>query len=177
MRQMVALGQFVASWTCGKLTRKTVRTTCNLLAEIRNEFKLNSLRLIVMLGRIQRENGTLFAIVRVRGHTLWNLNLYKLVKTMNTYIVAYDLPSPGQDYSGLKKTLEAYGVNQKKILNTTWLVKSNETAESIFAKLKKHLDADDRCVVFKLSLDSWYVWLPLINQMPNGRQVQSWLES
>lgn len=96
---------------------------------------------------------------------------------MNTYIVAYDLRSPGQDYSGLNQTLEAYGVNQKKILNTTWLVKSYEAAETIHAKLSQHLDANDRCTVFKLSLDNWWASMPTSNGMPNAQQMKFWLES
>lgn len=96
---------------------------------------------------------------------------------MHTYIVAYDLCPPGQAYSGLNQVLEAYGVNQMKILNTTWLVKSYESAETIHAKLSQHLDANDRCTVFELSLDNWCASMAASYRMPSAQQMKFWLES
>lgn len=88
---------------------------------------------------------------------------------MKTYIVAYDLRTPGQDYSGLNRTLEAYGVNQKKILNTTWLLRTHKSAQAIYNGLKAHLDSNDRIIVIEVVPGNVQGWL--------SQDACTWLKS
>lgn len=90
-----------------------------------------------------------------------------MYQTERKYIVAYDLNAPGQKYKKMTEALETYGTNQKKILETTWLLKTRKSAQEIYDGLKAYLDSNDRIIVIEvvpanaqgwLSQDAWN-WL------------------
>ena len=70
----------------------------------------------------------------------------------NTYLVSYDLKKPDRNYQGL------FGVLMKfsgwwHFLESTWLIKTEEDANSIFEKLKPHIDQDDSLLIIMVHND------------------------
>lgn len=76
---------------------------------------------------------------------------------MNTYIVAYDLYSPGQNYPQVDQVLEAYGSNSIRILRSTWLVRTNETAVQLRDKLQLNIDSNDKIYVGEVENSAWKI--------------------
>ncbi|RSK50111.1 SinR family protein [Hymenobacter rigui] len=69
---------------------------------------------------------------------------------LKTYMIGYDLNSPGQGYDELIKTIKTLGT-WWHCLDSTWLIKSSKTAVEIRDILTPHLDANDELLVAKLS--------------------------
>jgi hypothetical protein len=69
---------------------------------------------------------------------------------MNTYIVGYDLNKPGQAYTDLIEALKAYP-NWWHYLDSTWVLKSNQTTEQIRNHLQQFIDRNDELLVVRLS--------------------------
>ena len=67
---------------------------------------------------------------------------------MDAYIINYDLRNPGRDYRSLYAELRTYPVRSHP-LESTWMVRSNETAVQIRDRLVKHMDANDGLLVVK----------------------------
>jgi len=65
---------------------------------------------------------------------------------MNTYIIAYDLSKPGQNYNDLIKTIEAYKT-WSKMQQSVWIIVTKETAEQVRDKLTRYIDANDKLFV------------------------------
>ena len=55
---------------------------------------------------------------------------------MQTYIIAYDLYAPGQNYQQIRQAIESRYKLHKQVLNTTWLVHTNESAQQILGYLQ-----------------------------------------
>ena len=70
---------------------------------------------------------------------------------MKSYMIGYDLMSPGQDYQRLFDAIKAVGKGWWHCLDSTWIVKSDNTAEEIRDYLKPHIDSNDRLLVAHLS--------------------------
>lgn len=69
---------------------------------------------------------------------------------MKTYLVGYDLNTPGQDYADLFKAIKGIG-SWWHYLDSTWIVKTDSSAVQIRDTLKKHIDKNDELLVVKLS--------------------------
>ncbi len=69
---------------------------------------------------------------------------------MTTYLVGYDLGKPGRDYEGLAEYLKAFGTYWHN-LDSTWLIVSSESAESIRNGAGAFLDSSDKLLVAKVS--------------------------
>jgi hypothetical protein len=65
---------------------------------------------------------------------------------MAVYMVGYDLVKPGKDYKNLIDAIKTY-TNWWHCLDSTWLIKSDKTAEQIRDHLKQHIDQNDRLLV------------------------------
>lgn len=65
---------------------------------------------------------------------------------MNTIFVGYDLNKTGQDYSKLVKRLKEYGTWWHH-LDSTWLIKTEQTAVEVRNVLAKLIDANDELLV------------------------------
>ena len=76
---------------------------------------------------------------------------------MNTYIVAYDLYRPGQNYPQVDQVLEAYGSNSIRILRSTWLVRTNETAVQLRDKVWLKMDINDKIYVGGINGSAWHI--------------------
>jgi hypothetical protein len=75
---------------------------------------------------------------------------------MKSYMIGYDLNTPGKDYADL---IEAIREKFKPTgfwhhLDSTWIVKSDETAVQIRNYLKPFLDSNDELLVVRLSDES-----------------------
>ncbi|WP_418024907.1 hypothetical protein ACNKFW_15420 (plasmid) [Paracoccus sp. TD-10] len=71
---------------------------------------------------------------------------------MPAYIVAYDLRTPGKDYTNLIKALESFP--HCKPQQSLWLIESAYGAIAIRDALSKHLDYNDTIMVSEVSR-SW----------------------
>lgn len=70
---------------------------------------------------------------------------------MKTYLIGYDLNSPGKDYAELIKAIKELSNNWWHHLDSTWIVKHDGSAVSIRDNLKKHIDLNDELLVVNLS--------------------------
>lgn len=69
---------------------------------------------------------------------------------MKTYLVGYDLNRPEQNYTELIRAIKAYGTWWHH-LDSTWIIKTDESAVTIRDKLKKHIDSNDELLVVRLN--------------------------
>lgn len=65
---------------------------------------------------------------------------------MAVYVVSYDLNKAGQNYKDLYAELED-SPGWCREVDSTWLISTSETAEQLWARLKPHFDANDRCMI------------------------------
>jgi len=74
------------------------------------------------------------------------------------YLIGYDLNKSGKDYNGLYDAIKSYG-NWWHHLDSTWLIDTNDSIESINDKLKPHIDDNDNLLVIQLK-KNYKGWLP-----------------
>ena len=67
---------------------------------------------------------------------------------MATYIISYDLNSPGQDYDSLYKAIKSCSAWWHH-LDSTWCVVSTMTATEIRDKIAAKIDSNDKLLVVK----------------------------
>ena len=65
---------------------------------------------------------------------------------MNTYLITYDLVTPGQNYTNLFTAIRGLGSSCKPLLST-WIVRSNLTTVQIRDTLGQYVDANDKIFV------------------------------
>jgi hypothetical protein len=68
---------------------------------------------------------------------------------MPTYMVSYDLKTPGKDYSALIDALQGYGPYWH-CLGSTWLIVSDQNHAQIRDYLVQHIDNNDQLIVADL---------------------------
>ena len=81
---------------------------------------------------------------------------------MATYVITYDLSTPGRNYDDLYKRIKAYGV-WAHVVESTWMVVTTATATSIRDHLKKALDSNDKLFVGVVSAPA--AWTGLDDDM------------
>lgn len=69
---------------------------------------------------------------------------------MKTYLVGYDLNRPAQDYQALTAAIKEYGTWWHH-LDSTWIIKTDDSAASIRDHLSAHLDENDELLVVALT--------------------------
>jgi hypothetical protein len=69
-----------------------------------------------------------------------------------TYIITYDLNSPGQNYPALHEAIKSFGTWAKP-LESTWLVETDLTAQGISARLRPYMDGNDSLLVIGVTRD------------------------
>lgn len=75
---------------------------------------------------------------------------------MSTYVVCYDLHTPGQKYECLAEKLESYSTHWR-IQRSVWIIESESRAEHVRDNLLGCLDSDDKLIVARLSGEAaWY---------------------
>lgn len=75
------------------------------------------------------------------------------------YAISYDLKKAGQDYSGLIKAIKSLGSSWAHPCESYWLVDCSVNANAIFARLKPHVDANDRMLVTRFNESDYSGWL------------------
>jgi CRISPR/Cas system-associated endoribonuclease Cas2 len=71
------------------------------------------------------------------------------------YLITYDLLTPGQDYETLIKTLQTWGA--KKVALSTWVIRTDSTAQQLRDALRNYIDYNDRLIVVQMTGD-WATW-------------------
>ena len=64
------------------------------------------------------------------------------------YIITYDLNKIGQNYEEIIKAIKNY--RWAHPLESTWFVKTDKSAEAIYADLKRYIDENDRLFIAEL---------------------------
>ena len=80
---------------------------------------------------------------------------------MAVYIVSYDLNSPGQDYEALYDELKRPPAGWIPIMDSTWLIDSAESAQSLSDRIRQHLDENDWLFVAEITTNH-QGWLPQV---------------
>jgi hypothetical protein len=69
---------------------------------------------------------------------------------MRTMLVGYDLNRPGQNYTGLIDALKAVPLWWHH-LDSTWLLRTEETASELRDRLRPYVDAGDELLVIDVT--------------------------
>ena len=69
---------------------------------------------------------------------------------MDSHVIGYDLKKPGQDYDDLFDAIKDYP-NWWHHLDSTWIIKTNDSVSDVRDDLKQHIDSDDDLLVMKLT--------------------------
>lgn len=73
---------------------------------------------------------------------------------MNSYIISYDLVTPGRNYQPVYDYMKKFS-DQVKPLQTVYLVYTNMQASEIRDNLKSLVDVNDKVIVVKLNTSNW----------------------
>lgn len=69
---------------------------------------------------------------------------------MRTMLVGYDLNQPGQNYPGLHEALKAVPL-WWHYLDSTWLLRTEESAVQLRDRLSRHIDVGDELLVIEVT--------------------------
>jgi hypothetical protein len=69
---------------------------------------------------------------------------------MAVYSVSYDLNKAGQNYEGLITEIKNFS-DYRKVMDSYWFVCSLQDAQTVYSKLAKHIDRNDRLLVMQTS--------------------------
>ena len=86
---------------------------------------------------------------------------------MTTYCVSYDLNKSDKNYDGLISAIQQY--NCTKALCSTWFIKSNSSAQTIYDNLKEFIDSNDHLFVIEVNTSNEQGWMP--------KAVWNWLDN
>ncbi|MBY6276799.1 SinR family protein [Symbiobacterium thermophilum] len=79
---------------------------------------------------------------------------------MAVYLITYDLKKAGQNYDALYKEIKSFG-DWWHYLESTWLVDTNLSAQTMSDRIRKVTDSNDLHLVIKLNRGTDYQgWLP-----------------
>lgn len=74
-----------------------------------------------------------------------------------TYLVSYDLNSPGKNYDDLYEAIKSASTGVWcKPLSSVYIIKSNLTAEAVYNRLKPCLDGNDCILVIEVARESYW---------------------
>jgi hypothetical protein len=75
----------------------------------------------------------------------------KVNEPMNTLLISYDLNSPGQGYSDLIEAIKNAGSLWWHYLDSTWIIKTNQSVVTVRDLLIRHIDKNDELLVVQLN--------------------------
>jgi hypothetical protein len=78
------------------------------------------------------------------------IRLKLTARSMRTYLIGYDLDKPEQDYSELINAIKEFD-GWWHHLDSTWIIKTDDTAVQIRDYLKQHIGPSDKLLVAQLS--------------------------
>lgn len=86
---------------------------------------------------------------------------------MAAYIVCYDLPEPGRNYTTLHEKIKSYGT-WARVTESNWVIVTTKTAVQLRDDLLSVLDVNDRLFVVKSGREAaWH----------NSRCKNEWLKA
>ena len=74
------------------------------------------------------------------------------------YTINYDLKAPNRDYEGLYEAIKA-SPKWWHYLESTWIIATDESVKQVSARLKPHIDDNDRLLVIEVR-ENFQGWLP-----------------
>jgi len=77
---------------------------------------------------------------------------------MTVYCVSYDLNKTGQNYNAIHEELKRSPA-WCHLLDSTWLVSTNETGQQLNDRLVHQVDKNDRLLVVKVTSPHFQGWL------------------
>lgn len=86
---------------------------------------------------------------------------------MYSYVVTYDLRTPGKDYSSLISKIKTYSYS--KLCESVWIVESNHSSSQIRDSLLNEMDYNDRLFVAKLTGEA--AWHNCIDSIDNIKKI------
>ena len=75
---------------------------------------------------------------------------------MKSYVIGYDLNTPGQDYTKLFDAIKSYGYWWHH-LDSTWIIRTDKTAVQIRDHLKQFIDKNDELLVVGLTREAAWI--------------------
>lgn len=78
---------------------------------------------------------------------------------MNLMMIQYDLNRSGQNYDSLITAIKSYGT-YCKVLDSFWMVRTSQSADTVCEKLRKHMDNNDHIFVNRFDTSDYQWWLP-----------------
>jgi len=81
---------------------------------------------------------------------------------MATYIVTYDLRTPGKEYGDLWKAIAAIDRNAFRVCESVWIVTSQYSAAAVKNQLLGALDVNDALFVANCDVASWAHMTPTV---------------
>ena len=76
---------------------------------------------------------------------------------MKKYLVTYDLNKSDKNYQGVISAIEKY--NFLKIMYSAYIIKTSDSADAIFSKIKPYIDSNDRLLVVEINTLNEQGWL------------------
>ena len=73
------------------------------------------------------------------------------------YIITYETNAPLKNYSSLRKAIKNYPSWWHHIRNT-WMIRTPQSAETVYNKLCKHINQSDRLIVIEVT-PNYQGWL------------------
>lgn len=74
---------------------------------------------------------------------------------MKTYIIIYNLNSPGQDYETIKSVIQSFFTKSIYLTRSTFAVRSYRSAIEIRNLLEPYVDFNDMLLVIEVNPDNW----------------------
>lgn len=78
---------------------------------------------------------------------------------MSAYMITYDLKKSGQDYENVIKTIKDSSIYWCSYWKSSYLIKSNLTAQQITDNISTYLDGNDTLIVVEAKDTNYQGWL------------------
>lgn len=92
---------------------------------------------------------------------------------MSTYVVCYDLHTPGQKYECLTKKLEGYGTYWH-VQGSVWIIETKHSAKVVRDDLLGCMDGNDKLIVAGLSGEAaWFGYTDKVDDWFRGVLVRT----
>lgn len=79
-----------------------------------------------------------------------------------SYLITYDLMSPGQNYEKVQEAITSFGT-WAKIQQSVWVVSTTYSGDDVYKKVRAAIDKNDKLAVFELTGNAW--WTGLSNEV------------
>ncbi|EGY24565.1 hypothetical protein DA2_3181 [Desulfovibrio sp. A2] len=86
---------------------------------------------------------------RKQANAAYNLITGATMKS--TYLVTYDLHTPGQDYPQVHLAIKKKFPSAQKLLESVWIIESSSPASVIHDVIRMDIDGNDDLIVCKIS--------------------------